>query len=97
MKKKNKVLEEKKMRKRENKNLLKKIKVINNIETEEKNLPRNLFSEDIEENENNNESNTNDLNNKNNKESNINNENNNEKNNNIITVLPEEIDLTKFN
>ena len=102
MKKKNKVLEEKKMRKRENKNLLKKIKVINNIETEEKNLPRNLFSEDIEEdddnnNENNNELNINDLNNKNNKESNINNENNNEKNNNIITVLPEEIDLTKFN
>ena len=63
MKKKNKVLEEKKMRKRENKNLLKKIKVINNIETEEKNLPRNLFSEDIEENENNNELNINDLNN----------------------------------
>ena len=54
---------------------------------QKKNLPRNLFSEDIEENENNNEININDLNNKNNKE----------KNNNIITVLPEEIDLTKFN
>ena len=96
MKKKNKVLEEKKMRKRENKNLIEEDQS-DNIETEEKSLPRNLFSEDIEENENNNELNINDLNNKNNKESNINNENNNEKNNNIITVLPEEIDLTKFN
>ena len=96
MKKKNKVLEEKKMRKSENKNLIEEEQSYN-IETEEKNLPRNLFSEDIEENENNNELNINDLNNKNHKESNINNENNNEKNNNIITVLPEEIDLTKFN
>ena len=96
MKKKNKVLEEKKMRKRENKNLIQEDQS-DNIETEEKNLPRNLFSEDIEENENNNELNINDLNNKNNKESNINNENNNEKNNKIITVLSEEIDLTKFN
>ena len=96
MKKKNKVLEEKKMRKRENKNLIEEDQS-DNIETEEKNLPRNLFSEDIEEIENNNELNINDLNNKNNKESNINNENNNEKNNNIIIVLPEEIDLTKFN
>ena len=96
MKKKNKVLEEKKMRKRENKNLIEEDQS-DNIETEEKSLLKNLFSEDIEENENNNELNINDLNNKNHKESNINNENNNEKNNNIITVLPEEIDLTKFN
>ena len=88
MKKKNKVLE--------NKNLIEE-EQSDNIETEEKNLTRNLFSEDIEENENNNELNINDLNNKNHKESNINNENNNEKNNNIIIVLPEEIDLTKFN
>ena len=62
MKKKNKVLEEKKMRKRENKNLIEEDQS-DNIETEEKNLPRNLFSEDIEEIENNNELNINDLNN----------------------------------
>ena len=61
-KKKNKVLEEKKMRKRENKNLIEE-EQSDNIETEEKSLPRNLFSEDIEENENNNELNINDLNN----------------------------------
>ena len=65
------------MRKSENKNLIQEDQT-DNIETEEKNLPRNLFSEDIEEddnnNENNNELNINDLNNKNNKESNINNE-----------------------
>ena len=50
------------MRKRENKNLIQEDQS-DNIETEEKSLPRNLFSEDIEENENNNELNINDLNN----------------------------------
>ncbi len=58
MKKKNKVLEEKKMRKRENKNLIEEDQS-DNIETEEKNLPRNLFSEDIEENDDNNNENNN--------------------------------------
>jgi flagellar biosynthesis GTPase FlhF len=107
IRKKNKILEEKKLKKGESNNDINNNEI---IEVKENNIPRNLFSEENEEEKNNNkelnenieniENNNNENENKNN-ESNKeieekNDEENNTKINEIITVLPEEIDLTEY-
>ena len=129
IRKKTKILEEKKMKNSDKKIINNNININNNeisevkeIKKEENNVPRNLFSDEIEEDNSDNNSNKNEnieTNNKEiedkNNESNIennkeienknndsnneikeNNEDNNTKINEIITVLPEEIDLTEY-
>ena len=107
IRKKNKILEEKKLKKGESNNDINNNEI---IEVKENNIPRNLFSDENEEEKNNNkelnenieniENNNNENENKNN-ESNKeieekNDEENNTKINEIITVLPEEIDLSEY-